>query len=265
MQTSTLNRITSLFGKRQEGLLSVYFTAGFPNLDDTIPILRSVEKAGADLVEIGIPFSDPIADGPTIQESNKRAIENGITLKYLFEQLESLRPASSLPVILMGYLNPVLQFGIEAFCRRCSEVGIDGLILPDLPMDEYLESYKSTAERYGLSNIFLITPQTSEERIRWIDRHTRGFIYMVSSAGTTGSRSGLDASQIEYFERIRSMQLDNPALIGFGISDRTAFEQACRYASGAIVGSALIRAIGESADPVRDAAAFVKELKGIAS
>jgi tryptophan synthase alpha chain len=261
METKTLNRIEALFARKNKHLLSVYFTAGFPGLDDTLPLLRRLEGAGADIVEIGIPFSDPIADGPTIQESNKKALDNGISLKGIFGQLEELRPGSSVPVILMGYLNPVLQFGMENFCRRCAEVGVDGLILPDLPMEEYLESYMEMFGHYGLCNIFLITPQTSEDRIRLIDRNSRGFIYMVSAASTTGGREGLNEDQIDYFKRIRAMNLKNPALIGFGISSPATFRQACEYASGAIVGSALIRALQQAADPMQAAADFVKNLK----
>lgn len=261
METSTLNRIEELFARKNRQLLSVYFTAGFPGLNDTLPLLRRLEGAGADIVEIGIPFSDPIADGPTIQESNKKALDNGISLRRIFAQLEDLRPGSSVPVILMGYLNPVVQFGMENFCRRCAEVGVDGLILPDLPMEEYLESYAEMFARYGLCNIFLITPQTSEQRIRLIDRNSRGFIYMVSAASTTGAREGLNEDQIDYFKRIRAMKLRNPALIGFGISSPAIFRQACEYASGAIVGSALIRALQQAADPMQAAADFVKNLK----
>jgi len=257
------NRITQIFGQKKRDILSVYFTAGFPDLKDTILITKALADAGADIVEIGMPYSDPVADGPTIQHSNDVALGNGMTIKLLFEQLADMRSSVQVPILLMGYLNPVVQFGVENFCRKCREIGIDGLILPDLPMYEYLETYKATFEKYGLLNIFLITPQTSDERIRQIDGVSEGFIYMVSSASVTGSKSGIGDEQEAYFQRIKNMNLQNPTLIGFGISDRETFGKACQYASGAIIGSAFIKQLGQSADLDADIAGFVGNVKGV--
>jgi len=247
--TTTKNRIDSLFQKKTNGVLTIYFTAGFPKLDDTRRILVELADAGTDLIEIGMPFSDPIADGETIQYSNKIALDNGMSIKKMFEQLEGIRNEAGnikeTPIVLMGYLNPVLQFGIENFCKKCSEIGIDGLILPDLPLFEYELTYKSVFKIYGLHTIFLITPQTSEERIKKIDALSNGFVYMVSSNSTTGNTSAKSSEssekQSDYFKKIKTLQLKNPTQIGFGISDRKSFEQAISYANGAIIGSAFIR------------------------
>jgi len=247
MRQAKMNRIDQAFIDKKKDLLNVYFTAGYPNMNDTLEIAKSIEKGGADLIEIGIPFSDPVADGPTIQESSTRALESGMTLKLLFEQLKDLRKNVTLPVLLMGYINPVLQYGFESFCQKCQKVGVDGLILPDLPMYEYEEMYKDVLEKYGLYNVFLITPQTSEERIRKIDELSKGFIYMVSSASTTGAKSGISDEQIEYFERVKAMQLKNKLLIGFGISNHETFSKACSYADGAIIGSAFVKLVTEDA------------------
>ncbi|HEV7229859.1 MAG TPA: tryptophan synthase subunit alpha [Bacteroidia bacterium] len=258
-----MNRIQELF-KRKKNVLSVYFTAGFPALNDTRETLSSLALAGVDMIEIGIPFSDPLADGPVIQQSSEQALRNGMTLKLLFSQLKDIRktlPGHDLPLLLMGYLNPVMQFGLEAFCREAREAGIDGVIIPDLPLQEYLNEYKSVFESHGISNVFLITPQTSEERIRLIDSHTSSFIYMVSSASTTGAKSSIDDSQIRYFERVRAMKLKNPVLIGFGISDRPTFERACEYADGAIIGSAFIRALGENKNLKSAVPAFIRSIQ----
>ncbi|MFT4736675.1 MAG: tryptophan synthase alpha chain [Cyclobacteriaceae bacterium] len=243
----SLNRIDQAFVEKQTGLLNMYFTAGYPKLDDTLRIASALEQAGADIIELGIPYSDPIADGPTIQESSIAAIENGMNLKLLFEQLAHLRPKVSIPVILMGYLNPVLQFGIERFCQKCAEVGIDGVILPDLPMHEYQSVYKELFESHGVHNIFLITPQTSEQRIQIIDQQSRGFIYMVSSASITGSSQGINDIQTTYFQKINQMRLSTPKMIGFGISDKETFDTANKYAQGAIIGSAFIRQLTKDA------------------
>ena len=243
-----MNRIDQLFKNKQERILNVYFTAGYPALDDTVSVMQSLEKAGADLIEIGIPFSDPVADGPTIQESNGVALDNGMTLKLLFEQLEGIREKVSIPFVLMGYINPIVQYGIEEFCAKCEALGVDGLILPDLPMFEYLETYKTIFDKHGLYNIFLITPQTSEARIREIDDNSNGFIYMVSSASTTGAKSSISEDQTAYFARVKEMGLKNPTLIGFGISNAETFDKACANANGAIIGSAFIKALsGEGA------------------
>jgi tryptophan synthase alpha chain len=237
-----MNRITNLFKTKPDaGLLNVYFTAGFPALNDTTKVLKALQDGGADLVEIGMPYSDPVADGETIQKSNDQALENGMTVQVLFEQLEGIRQTISLPILLMGYINPVLQFGIENFCRKCAEVGVDGLILPDMPMDVYLNEYKATFDAYGILNIFLVTPQTSEKRIRQIDNASEGFIYTVSSASVTGSKSGVSTDMESYFNRINAMNLRNPRLIGFGIKDNATYLKACDYANGAIIGSAFIR------------------------
>jgi tryptophan synthase alpha chain len=255
------NRIEGLFERKKKGILSVYFSAGYPQLEDTTRIISCLEESGADIVEIGMPFSDPIADGPTIQESNKIALDNGMSLKVLFDQLSDIRSKVSLPIILMGYINPVMQYGIEAFCKKCQMVGVDGLILPDLPMDEYLNHYKQIFEEHNLINVFLITPQTSEERIRLIDDVSKGFIYMVSSSSTTGSRGDISDEQLLYFTRIKEMNLKNPTLIGFGISDNSTFEQACNYAEGAIIGSAFIKALEKAGNLEKDINKFIKSIK----
>lgn len=260
-----MNRITNLFQNHhangREGLLNVYFTAGFPTLNDTLPVLVALEKSGADLVEIGMPYSDPVADGETIQMSNDRALENGMTVKLLFEQLADLRNKVKLPVLLMGYINPVLQYGIEAFCKKCAEVGVDGLILPDLPMDVYQNEYQSIFDKYGILNIFLVTPQTSDQRIRQIDDMSEGFIYTVSSASVTGSKSGVSNNMEAYFERLNAMKLKNPRLIGFGIKDHATYAKASKYAAGAIIGSAFIRVLAEGNDLQNDIANFIKQVK----
>jgi tryptophan synthase alpha chain len=256
-----MNRINKLFDDKTRGVLSVYFTAGYPKLSDTAVICESLERAGADIIEVGMPFSDPIADGPTIQESNKSALDNGISLKLIFDQLADIRKRVQIPIVLMGYINPVLQFGLEAFCSECASVGIDGLILPDLPMQEYLDEYKPTFQKYGLLNIFLITPQTSEQRIWQIDRQSDGFIYVVSSASTTGAKSGISHEQDEYFQRINDMHLKNPMLIGFGISDHDSFQHACRYADGAIIGSAFINVLTHAKNLTEEINTFINDIK----
>lgn len=257
-----MNRIEELFNKKSKRVLNVYFTAGYPKLDDTVAIIESLEKSGADLIEIGIPFSDPIADGPTIQESNGVALDNGMTLKLLLEQLEGLREKVDIPIILMGYINPIVQYGIEAFCQKCEEVGVDGFILPDLPMFEYMEVHKPLFEKHGLLNIFLITPQTSDERIKEIDDNSNGFIYMVSSASTTGAKTGISNDQEAYFARINEMNLKNPTLIGFGISNKETFDKACLNANGAIIGSAFIKAISQEGEMANNINEFIKAVKG---
>ena len=258
-----MNRITEVFkNTHTNNLLNVYFTAGYPQLNDTTTVLQALQDGGADLVEIGMPYSDPVADGETIQQSNQQALENGMSVKVLFEQLQTARNTVTIPILLMGYLNPVVQFGIENFCKKCQEVGIDGLILPDMPMDVYLDDYKPIFEKYGLLNIFLITPQTSEVRIRQIDDVSEGFIYMVSSASVTGAQSGVSVGMEAYFARVNAMGLKNARLIGFGIKDRTTFQTACQHAKGAIIGSQFIRVLQENADNLPTAiAAFVQSVK----
>ena len=235
-----MNRINKKLQENKK-LLSIYFTAGYPNLDNTTRIIQDLENSGVDMIEIGLPFSDPLADGPTIQESSTIALNNGMTTNLLFEQLKNIRKTVSIPLIIMGYFNPMMQYGIEAFCAKCKEVGIDGLIIPDLPVDVYHESYQAIFEKYGLKNVFLITPQTSERRIHYIDSISDSFIYMVSSASTTGSKSGFGLEQSEYFSRIEAMHLKNPQIVGFGISNNETFMQATQYAKGAIIGSAFIK------------------------
>lgn len=235
-----MNRIKQLFNKKQKDILSIYFTAGYPNLDDTGKIIKELEKNGIDLIEVGIPFSDPMADGPTIQESGTLALKNGMNLKLLFEQIKEVRKEVELPLLLMGYLNPIMQYGIENFCKKCKEVGVDGAIIPDLPFNDYSTKYKSIFETYDIKVIMLITPETSEERIRLIDENTDGFIYMVSSASTTGAQKSFDDKKVEYFQKINSMKLRNPRLIGFGISNKATLEVAQSYANGAIIGSKFI-------------------------
>jgi len=260
--TVQANRIADLFAQTNTGLLNVYFTAGFPNLADTTTVLESLQNAGADLVEIGMPYSDPVADGETIQESNMRALENGMSLNVLFEQLANIRNRVALPILLMGYVNPVLQYGVERFCQKCREVGVDGVILPDLPLDLYLDEYEPIFRYYGILNIFLITPQTTDDRIRLIDEHSEGFIYMVSSASITGSTSGVSEEMLAYFDRINAMHLRNARLIGFGIKDNETFQMANKYASGAIIGSAFIRLLQENGADDTKINEFVKAVKG---
>lgn len=248
-----MNRIDQLFQHKKEHILSVYFTAGYPALNDTVTVIKALEKEGVELIEIGVPFSDPMADGPVIQASGAKALQNGMSVKTLFTQLAAIRSSVSIPLVLMGYLNPVMQFGFDRYCEEAVRCGIDGLIIPDLPFAEYMESYKPIADRYGLHMIMLITPETSEERIRLIDRHTSGFIYMVSSASVTGAKSAFSDVNIDYFRRVNAMQLKNPRLIGFGISNRETFDAACREASGAIIGSKFISLL-ESEDSIEVAA-----------
>jgi len=238
-----MNRINQLFQDKKKNILSIYYTAGYPNLNDTVRIAKELESAGADMLEIGFPYSDPVADGPVIQASSKKALDNGMDLRLLFEQLKDLRKYVKIPVLLMGYVNPLLQYGVENFCKACSEVGIDGLIVPDLPMAEYEEFYKETFQQYGVSNVFLITPQTAEERIHKIDELTNGFIYMVSSSATTGTNLSLSQVTEDYFSRVAALNLKNPTMIGFGISDQASFEKAAQYANGAIIGTAFVKAL----------------------
>jgi tryptophan synthase alpha chain len=235
-----MNRINQKL-KEDKKLLSIYFTAGYPNIDDTTSIIQDLEKNGVDMIEIGLPFSDPLADGPTIQDSSTKALKNGMTTDVLFTQLKDIRKTVNIPLIIMGYFNPMFQYGIEAFCKKCQEIGIDGLIIPDLPVDVYHEEYQAIFEKYGLINVFLITPQTSDDRIRYIDSISNGFIYMVSSASTTGTQSGFGNEQTSYFKRIGKMNLNNPQIIGFGISNNQTFTQATQYAKGAIIGSAFVK------------------------
>ena len=226
-------------------ILSIYFSAGFPDLTDTKSLIESLEKNKVDMIEIGLPFSDPLADGPTIQASSTQALKNGMTTALLFEQLRDIRKTVQIPLIIMGYFNPILQFGVSDFLKKCKEIGVDGLIIPDLPLEIYLSEYKKLFESHDIAMIFLITPQTSEERIRLIDANSNSFIYMVSSSSVTGSKDSFDENQLNYFERIAAMNLKNPQLIGFGISNKTTFQQAIKYQKGAIIGSGFIQFISK--------------------
>jgi tryptophan synthase alpha chain len=258
-----MNRLSQLFLTKKQNNLSIYFTAGYPNLHDTVATLESLQEAGVDFVEIGMPFSDPVADGPTIQHSSEVALENGMTVKLLFEQLKDIRNTVQMPLVLMGYINPVLQFGMENFCKKCAEIGIDGVILPDMPMQIYLEEYKPYFEHYGLRNIFLITPQSSEERVRWIDEQSDSFIYMVSSFSTTGATvtGGFSQKQLDYFARTKALGLKNPTVVGFNISNAESFQSACEYANGAIIGSAFVKALAETSDLRKSILDFVASIR----
>ena len=253
-----MNRINQLFEQKKHDILSIYFCAGCPTPDNTADVIRTLEAQGVDMIEIGIPFSDPMADGPVIQDAATRALRGGMTLRRLFAQLEGIRHNVRIPLILMGYLNPIMQYGFENFCQSCQACGIDGMIIPDLPFKDYMEEYRPIAERYDLRIIMLITPETSEERIREIDRHTEGFIYMVSSAAITGAQRDFNEQKQAYFRRIEAMNLRNPRMIGFGISNRQTFEAACSNASGAIVGSRFVTLLNEKEG---DAEAAIRALK----
>ncbi len=235
-----MNRINTKLQANKK-LLSIYFTAGYPQINDTVSIIKSLEDHGVDMIEIGLPFSDPLADGPTIQASSTQALKNGMTSELLFEQLKDIRKTVNIPLLIMGYFNPIFQYGVEAFCQKCEDIGIDGLIIPDLPVDVYCNDYKAIFEKHGLINVFLITPQTSDDRIHYIDSISNGFIYMVSSASTTGAKVGFGDEQTQYFERIGKMNLNNPQIVGFGISNNETFTQATQYAKGAIIGSAFVK------------------------
>lgn len=255
-----MSRIQTLFDKKKSNILNVFYTAGFPQHDSTVLIAKELEAAGVDMIEIGIPFSDPIADGPVIQESNKIALDNGMSVKLLLEQVKEIRKSVKIPVILMGYLNPVMQYGVERFCKDAAANGVDGLILPDMPMDEYLTTYKSMFEDHGLSNTFLISPTTSEKRIRQIDAASQGFIYAVSSSSTTGAKKDFGDEQISYFQKLNAMKLKNPFLIGFGISNQATFSRASEFSSGAIIGSAFITLLKNSKNLKNDIHGFIKSV-----
>lgn len=256
-----MNRIDRLFTAKKHNVLNIYFTAGFPGLQDTLPLLSRLQECGADMVEVGIPFSDSLADGPVIQQSNQQALQNGMSLKLLFSQLKHMRDTIGLPVILMGSLNPVLQYGIRKFLQSCSDTGIDGVILPDLPLDEYEAGYAELFEEYGIYMVFLATPETTDKRLKQIDAASRGFIYAVSSSSTTGTQQNLQGQE-EYFRRLEQAGLRNPVLVGFGIRDRDTFEAACRHTNGAVIGTAFIRAISDAPDPDEAAAAFIGGVRG---
>jgi len=255
-----MNRLHKLFNTKKNNLLSIYFTAGYPALNTTVDIATALEKAGVDFLEIGFPYSDPVADGPTIQHSSEKALENGMTLHRLFEELKELRKHVNIPVLLMGYVNPIVQFGVEQFCKKAAEAGVDGIIVPDLPMYEYEALYAKFFTGNNLSNIFLVTPQTSEERIRKIDELSDSFIYLLSCSSITGGRLQVSVNIEDYYKRVKAMQLKNPLIIGFGISDRNSFGKACEYASGAIVGSAFVKLLATE-NYLEKIPGFVKSMK----
>jgi len=255
-----MNKINELFDKKKNGILSIFTTAGYPKLDCTLKVLESLQSNGVDMIELGMPFSDPLADGPVIQNASSIAIENGMTLKVLFSQLEGFRSKIDIPVILMGYMNTVLQYGIEAFCKKCEEVGIDGVILPDLPLFEYETMYKELFEKHELLNVFLVTPQTSDERIHKLDEVSEGFIYLVSSSSTTGSTKTIGGVE-DYLKRVQGMNLKSNTVVGFNIKDKKTFDEACEYSNGAIIGSAFVKAIQNSEDLNKDISNFVETIK----
>lgn len=256
-----MNRIDQLFANKSGNILSIYFTAGYPKLEETLPIMKALEESGADIIEIGVPYSDPVADGPTIQESNMVALSNGMSLRKLFEQIKDMRSQINVPVILMGYLNPIIQYGMEEFCRKCKEVGVDGIIVPDLPIKQYMAEYKEMFDRYNLRNTFLISPQTSDKRIREIDEFSDGFIYMVSSHSITGAKKGITEEQIQYFQKVKDMGLKSPKLIGFGISDHDTFTEASNYSNGAIIGSAFIKVLQNPGNLIDNVKTYIKGIK----
>lgn len=242
-----MNRIDHLFSEKQHNVLSIYFCAGSPTLDGTVSVIKALQDKGVDMIEVGIPFSDPMADGPVIQDASTQALRNGMSLRKLFDQLAQARPAGvTIPLVLMGYLNPIMQFGFENFCIRCREVGIDGVIIPDLPFADYLKEYRDVAKRYDLKVTMLITPETSEERIRLIDEYADGFIYMVSSAAITGAQKDFNEQKQAYFRRIEAMKLHHPRMIGFGISNKQTFEAAAAHAAGCIIGSKFVTLLKEN-------------------
>jgi len=255
------NRIDELFKTKRDRILSVYFTAGFPKLEDTVPVIKALQKSGCDMVEVGMPFSDPLADGPVIQQSSTKALANGMTIKKLLEQLKGFRGQINMPVLLMGYLNPVLQYGIEKFCAEISGIGIDGLIIPDMPLNVYNTQYNSLFEKHNLHNILLITPRTSDARIQEIEKAGSGFIYAVSSSSTTGSAAADKTAQETYFNRLKSLKLRLPVMIGFGISNHQQFQFACSYAQGGIIGTAFIKHIEQNGDLQKSIPLFIQSIR----
>lgn len=254
-----MNRINQLFSQKKHDIMSLYFCAGSPTFEGTANVIRTLEQKGIDMIEIGIPFSDPMADGPVIQDAATQALRNGMTLRKLFGQLKDIRKDTQLPLILMGYLNPIMQYGFEAFCQSCQDCGIDGMIIPDLPFKDYIDEFRPIADKYDLRVIMLITPETSEERIREIDDHTEGFIYMVSSAAITGTQKDFNEQKLAYFKRIEAMQLKNPRMIGFGISNRQTYESATSHAAGCIIGSKFVTLLKEENGNAAQAVDRLKE------
>src|SRR5574344_819254 len=257
-----MNRINKLFSEsKDQKILSLYFCAGYPTFDGTAEVIKTLERRGISMIEVGIPFSDPMADGPVIQNAATKALRNGMTLRLLFSQLKDIRKEVHIPLVLMGYLNPIMQYGFEEFCASCKETGIDGVIIPDLPFKDYMESYKQIAEKYGVKVIMLITPETSEERIRQIDANTDGFIYMVSSAAITGAQKDFDSRKRDYFKKVNAMGLRNPRMIGFGISNKQTFEAACENASGGIIGSRFVSLMDDEQDAQRAIEKLLADLR----
>lgn len=254
-----MSRIQKLFQQKSNRVLNIYCTAGYPLLNSTLEVMQTLQQNGADIIELGVPYSDPLADGPVIQESGGVALQNGMTIKTLIGQLQQLRPAVQVPVILMGYINPVLQYGFEKFCKDVAAAGVDGLIFPDIPIREFETEYGPVIKKYGLDFIFLVTPETSEQRIRKIDNLSTGFIYAVSSSSTTGKDKNFSDVEV-YLKRLKDMQLKNPVMVGFGIKDKTSFESACRYANGAIIGSAYIKALQAGTDVNTTTKNFLDEI-----
>lgn len=255
-----MNRLNKLFAAKKENLLSIYYTAGYPELNTTLDIAEALEKAGVDFLEVGFPYSDPVADGPTIQNSSQKALDAGMTLNVLFEQLVDLRKRISIPILLMGYVNPIVQYGVERFCKKAAEVGVDGIIVPDLPMYEYETMYRQYFAENNLSNIFLVTPQTSPDRIRKIDALSNAFIYLLSSSSITGGSLNVSDSIEAYYTRVKEMALNNPTIIGFGISDNATFTKACQFANGAIVGSKFVKLLDEE-NYLQKIPAFIQSIR----
>lgn len=256
-----MTRLEKLFATKQKDVLNIYFTAGFPDLKDTARIVLALDKAGADVLEIGMPYSDPLADGPTIQESGSKALKNGMKLQVLFDQLESIRERTEIPIVLMGYFNQVMQYGEEKFFAACKRVGVDGLILPDLPLEVFAREYQDLYRKFNLDSIFIISPHSQEERIRRVNELSTGFVYMVADASITGGAKQISDQQIAYFDRIEKLKLDTPRLIGFGISDNDSFTKACEYANGAIIGSAFIRHL-EKDSSEKGVREFISNIRG---
>jgi len=255
-----MKRIQELFKRKDNKILNVYCTAGYPQLNSTIEVMKALQENGADIIELGMPYSDPLADGLVIQQSSSIALANGMTIKKLFEQLKDLRKEISVPVVLMGYMNPVLQYGFEKFCSDAAAVGIDGLILPDLPEHEFETEYGDIIKKHRLDFIFLVTPETSEGRVRKLDELSSGFIYAVSSSSTTGGDKNL--SEIKsYLQKLKAMSLKNPVLVGFGIKDKSTFETACANANGAIIGTAYIKALAKPGNVTDITSKFLESIK----
>ena len=257
-----MNKIDRLFQSGKKDILSIFFTAGFPHLNDTVEIIKTLDKKGVDLIEIGVPFSDPMADGPVIQHSNQVALANGMSQKVLVEQLKDIRKETDIPLIFMGYINPTLQYGFENLCKKAVEIGIDGFIIPDIPLDVYQKEYAEIIKKYDLRFILLVTPETPEERVRLIDEVSSGFVYMVSSASTTGAQQNFNETKQAYFKKIENMNLKNPTLVGFGVSNKETFDAAAAHSRGCIIGSAFVRALEENPTIEAAAESLISKVRG---